>query len=194
MNAPSATKLSTCTNASRPIGKRFMPTRCHKARELHGGFSTTFLGSVPYVGKDSETDQPSESTKEKTMPTNINGICQCGCGGECKPHNKFIHGHNARVAHYPTRAAHWNWRGGRFNRKGYWHVLRPEHHFANSRGYICEHRLAWETKNKAILLPWAEAPHINGIKDDNRPENIQVMSKRQHSQLEQQIRRRSNIH
>ena len=46
-----------------------------------------------------------------------------------------------------------------------------------------EHRLVWEVFNDACLLPWGVVHHKNGIKDDNRPENIEAMTRSQHSSL-----------
>ncbi len=51
-------------------------------------------------------------------------------------------------------------------------VRFPEHPSATKMGYVPEHRLVLEQK-LGRLLTKEEAPHhLNGIKDDNRPENL----------------------
>lgn len=57
---------------------------------------------------------------------------------------------------------------------GYFVVLMPDHPNADSRGYVYEHRLVAETKIGRALLDGEVAHHINGIKTDNDPSNIEV--------------------
>lgn len=77
---------------------------------------------------------------------------------------------------------HHRWKGGRSQHgEGYILIYKPNHHFVNQNGYILEHRLIWEEYHKAILLPWAIVHHINGNKQDNRIENLEVMSISDHS-------------
>jgi len=78
---------------------------------------------------------------------------------------------------------HWNWKGGRILSHEYYIVYKPDHHFADNKGYVKEHRLVWEEYHNACLLPWAIVHHINGNKTDNRPENLDVMSPEEHCGL-----------
>jgi len=81
-----------------------------------------------------------------------------------------------------------NWKGGRiFNTQGYVLIMNPRHPFATRDGYVRLHRFVWETHNKACLLPCGAVHHINGIKKDNRIENLQAMMKYQHDSLESKI-------
>ena len=57
---------------------------------------------------------------------------------------------------------------------GYIYKLCRNHPYANIRGYVMEHRLVMESHLKRILNPREEIHHINGIKDDNRIENLQL--------------------
>lgn len=107
-------------------------------------------------------------------------FCLCGCGIEVKPPNKWISGHNIITLHESgVKAPHWKG-GERKMVNGYVTQYQPNHKFANKQGTIYQHRLVWEEFHKATLLSWADIHHINGIKDDNRPENLEAMMKAQH--------------
>lgn len=70
------------------------------------------------------------------------------------------------------------WKGGRFrNQQGYMWIWKPEHPFAmkcSPRGYVFEHRLIMEEKLGRYLENGEIVHHINGIRDDNRIENLEL--------------------
>ena len=69
-----------------------------------------------------------------------------------------------------------NWHGGMQTTKaGYRLVLCPGHHRADPRGYVMEHILVWEKESGTMLPDNCCIHHLNGIKDDNRIENLCVM-------------------
>ena len=72
------------------------------------------------------------------------------------------------------------WKGGRRRSREYIYIYAPEHPNAVSRGYVCEHRLVMEKKLGRYLTPNEEVHHINGIKDDNRIENLELTVKHAH--------------
>ena len=66
-----------------------------------------------------------------------------------------------------------NWKGGKYkHKKGYIYIFKPNHPFCDKRKYVFEHRLAVEKQIGRYLLPIETCHHINGIKDDNRIENL----------------------
>lgn len=68
-----------------------------------------------------------------------------------------------------------------YNQNGYVMVYRPDHPFHNSGKYVLEHRLVMEGHVKRYLNPTEIVHHINRKKDDNRIENLQLMSWSSHS-------------
>lgn len=65
---------------------------------------------------------------------------------------------------------------------GYIEVYYPTHPDAKTNGRILEHRLVMEQKIGRRLLKTEQVNHINHIRDDNRPENLEIMTPGDHAQ------------
>lgn len=74
------------------------------------------------------------------------------------------------------------WNGGRIKDSlGYIRYYAPSHPFTNGK-YILEHRLIMEKKLGRYLKKDEHIHHINGIKNDNRIENLELLSASEHRQ------------
>lgn len=83
-----------------------------------------------------------------------------------------------------------NWKGGRtVASNGYVLLKRPEHPAADSRGYVYEHRLVAELMLKRPLRRGEVVHHRNGIKHDNRPQNLEIVTRWQHATEHRSSRR-----
>lgn len=80
-----------------------------------------------------------------------------------------------------------NWAGGQFRSKGYVFIYSPEHPNICTRKYIPEHRLVMEKHLNRYLYFWEIVHHINGIKDDNRVENLKLLPSNEHNTRVQEV-------
>ncbi len=66
-----------------------------------------------------------------------------------------------------------NWNGGKYlDTQGYINIKFPSHPRADNQGYIKEHVLIIETAMGKLISMKARPHHINGIKNDNRNQNL----------------------
>jgi hypothetical protein len=83
-------------------------------------------------------------------------------------------------------AAHPNWRGGSsIDKWGYRLLYTPERH--KSHPYSYEHVLVAEKMIGRRLAKGEHVHHLNGVKLDNRPENLLVCTASEHRILHRQL-------
>lgn len=157
----------------------------HQQRFIHG-----------HVFKTSAVSANRKSGRKKYEPTPDeipSGICECGCGQRTNIYNgrtnraqrKFPGHPAARLPGHGTQAVgadHPNWKGGTFRTSnGYVMEYAKGHPKADKNGYVRQHRLVMERHLGRLLKSWEVVHHLNGIKDDNRPENLVVTTASAHS-------------
>lgn len=78
-----------------------------------------------------------------------------------------------------------NWKGGRTVASSGYVLLRvgTDHHLADVRGYAYEHRVIAEKKIGRRLKPGEQVHHRNRVRDDNRPENLEVAKSLAHHRV-----------
>jgi len=87
------------------------------------------------------------------------------------------------------------WKGGRYKYRGYICVYLGSTDFfypmANQKGYVLEHRLVMAKHLHRWLLPWEVVHHRNGIRDDNRLENLELIGckGRHNTQINKRIKK-----
>ena len=89
-----------------------------------------------------------------------------------------------KISESRRREKHPNWKGGRYLKAGYVWVLTDIPKNSNGRKgkkyYWLEHRLVMEKHLKRKLTKNEEVHHKNGIKDDNRIENLELVTNKTH--------------
>jgi len=84
---------------------------------------------------------------------------------------------------------HPRWKGGRHkDNRGYIQLkIQPNNFYFSMalkpHNYIAEHRLIMAQSLGRCLHPWEIVHHKNGIKDDNRIENLQLVTDDRHKQI-----------
>ncbi len=75
------------------------------------------------------------------------------------------------------------WKGGKKISRGYIYLLNPSHPYAPKCGYVAEHRLIMEKCLGRYLKSYEIVHHKNGIRGDNRPENLEAMTRGEHNRI-----------
>lgn len=72
----------------------------------------------------------------------------------------------------------YQWKGGtRKHSAGYIRCIARNHPFAMDKKYVFQHRLVMEKHLGRYLRPEEKIHHRNGLKDDNRLENLEIVGK-----------------
>jgi hypothetical protein len=101
------------------------------------------------------------------------------CSADCA---ESVRGEHIRRARNPR------WNGGRIIDADGYVRIRVEDHATGRVTYPLEHREVAAATIGRPLRANEVAHHVNGVRDDNRPENLQVMTRRAHMALHGHLR------
>lgn len=120
---------------------------------------------------------------------NVSGLCLCGCGQKTQKadrnlrqegimkgqHRKYCRWHHSKVVG--------NFKNMQFKHKGYVYLYFPDHPFPTQGVYIKRARLVMEKILGRYLMSSEIVHHKNKIRDDDRPENLEVMTLSEHNRV-----------
>lgn len=137
--------------------------------------------------------RPGRKSYVPTPEETPSGICECGCGQPTaivrgkteRKARRFVGYPSPRLpghGYQPPGDQHWNWKGGICRTSnGYVLEFHPDHAEANRDGYVRQHRWVVEQARGWPLAANEVVHHINGIKDDNRLENLVALTHAEHA-------------
>ena len=81
----------------------------------------------------------------------------------------------SHLGKFGKQSSHWQ-NGEIKDKQGYVHIYMPSHPRAKHRRYVKRAVLTIEKKIGRYLLSFEHCHHINGIKDDDKPENLMAFT------------------
>lgn len=121
--------------------------------------------------------------------------CFCGCGELVKGRDSanrlrlYVHGHNDAGGRFKKGVIAHNWKGGKqITHAGYVTIASRYDHPRNHTGRVFEHILVMEKELGRPIGINEIVHHKNGVRTDNRPENLEVMIRGKHQTFHNNLR------
>lgn len=121
--------------------------------------------------------------KSKEWRRNVTLLCKISDCPVIARTKGYCQGHYKRLQKYgdPEYTVLKHKGAGYLDAKGYRILYRPEHPNATKKGALREHTLVMSEYLGRPLLPHENVHHKNGVKDDNRLENLELWTTQQPS-------------
>lgn len=132
---------------------------------------STHIYSCPVCGKDKVIFNNTKKQIDQRR----------GCSQSCASKRSYAEGRKPKFGNRLVgKDCPW-WKGGiSKNPYGYILEMAKDHPNRNSGGYVLQHRLVMEKVLGRFLENFEEVHHKNGRREDNRPENLEVVFKKSH--------------
>jgi len=117
---------------------------------------------------------------DKQWQADHKGIC-LDCGKEIKYGSKRCRSCSCKFNFSGKR--NYNWHGGIRKHEGYVFILKHDHPRSGKSGYVKRAILVLEEKLGRPIRNGYDSHHINEIKDDDRPENLEERQYGEHRSL-----------
>jgi len=115
-------------------------------------------------------------------------LCECGCGGSTTQVTRNIGREGVKKGEYRrfikchhNRVLKLGYKGGQLKHHGYVYIYAPNHPRPTQAKYIKRSRLVVEERLGRHLESWEHVHHVNGVRDDDRPENLELTTLSKHN-------------
>ena len=115
-------------------------------------------------------------------------LCKCGCGKMVQIKRWTLHPSKTKTEYIKGHQQFGNkrgWKGGEVRQNGYVFVYSPNHPNRNAmgKGYVKRARLVVENRLGRYLEKHEQVHHLNGIRDDDRLENLVTITHARHMSI-----------
>ena len=118
----------------------------------------------------------SEETKGKIGKANSIALKGKKLSEKTKEKLSIFHKGKHPINEFQSGSKHPMWKGGIRKSKGRLFIYKPNHPFATKQNYVRQSRLIAEKCLGRYLTREEVIHHINGIKDDDKPENLYLFA------------------
>lgn len=117
---------------------------------------------------------------QTSLPCNVVGCERMRRARDlCDPHYKVWLKTGDPLVKPPRKKRPTGKGAGSLTADGYWVLHRPEHPNARADGRVMQHTVVMAEKIGRPLKQGEQVHHINGVRSDNRPENLELWRKAQ---------------
>jgi len=138
--------------------------------ETRAKISAANTGKSPSL----ETRAKMSASRKRRGPASVETRAKISAGLTGRPRSVES---RAKSALSKTGSKNPQWKGGRIitGLGGYIKIKSRDHPAADMKGYVLEHRIVMEKILGRYLTNSEKIHHRNGIKNDNRPENLELV-------------------